>query len=73
MAHLEVLLETYPDACIVMTHRDPARVLPSLCSLVTRWRGLYEDDVDIAEVARWQVEMWAERIEHAMAVRDRAW
>jgi hypothetical protein len=72
MTHLEVLLETYPDACIVMTHRDPARVLPSLCSLVTRWRGLYEDDVNVAAVARWQVEMWAERIEHAMGVRERS-
>ncbi len=69
MAHLHVLLETYPDACIVQTHRDPTRVLPSLCSLVTGWRSIYEDEVDIRAVARWQVEMWAERMEHAMAVR----
>ncbi len=72
MAHLHVLLETYPDACIVQTHRDPSRVLPSLCSLVTRWRGIYEDEVDVEAVARWQVEMWAGRLEHAMSVRG-AW
>lgn len=71
MTHLEVLLETYPDACFVQTHRDPARVLPSLCSLVTNWRGLYEDDVDARAVARWQVEMWAERMQHALDVRAR--
>ncbi len=71
MAHLEALLEVYPDACFVFTHRDPAQVLPSLCSLVTRWRGLYERDADVARVARWQVAMWAERIEHALAVRAR--
>jgi hypothetical protein len=71
LAHLHVLLETYPDACIVQTHRDPSRVLPSLCSLVTNWRGIYEDGVDARAVARWQVEMWAERLEHALAVRGR--
>ncbi len=69
LKHLHVLLETYPDACIVQTHRDPAEVLPSLCSLVTRWRGIYEDGVDVAAVARWQVEMWAERLAHAQRVR----
>jgi hypothetical protein len=71
LAHLHVLLETYPDACIVQTHRDPSRVLPSLCSLVANWRGIYEDGVDVRTVARWQVEMWAERLEHALAVRAR--
>jgi hypothetical protein len=71
LAHLHVLLETYPDACIVQTHRDPARVLPSLCSLVTGWRAIHEGEVDRRGVARWQVELWAERIEHAMRVRAR--
>ncbi len=71
MKHLHVLLETYPDACVVQTHRDPAQVLPSLCSLVTNWRGIYEEGVDVPRVARWQVGMWADRIEHALAVRSR--
>ncbi len=30
---LDVLLATYPDACLVWTHRDPAVVIPSVCSL----------------------------------------
>jgi hypothetical protein len=29
---LEVLLETYPDARIIWTHRDPGVVIPSVCS-----------------------------------------
>lgn len=69
MRHLEILLETYPDACIVQTHRDPARVLPSLCSLVTNWRGIYEDELDPATIGQWQLDMWASRMEHAMEVR----
>lgn len=51
LRHLDVLLETYPDACIVQTHRDPARVLPSLCSLVTNWRGIYTRHFDLPREA----------------------
>ena len=72
MRHLQVLLEVYPDACIVQTHRDPARVLPSLCSLVTGWRGIYEDRVDAHAVGRWQLDMWSSRMEHALQVRQRS-
>lgn len=72
LAHLQVLLETYPDACILQTHRDPARVLPSLCSLVSGWRSLYEDGVEERAVARWQVDLWAERMQHALRVREGA-
>ncbi len=72
MQHLQVLLEVYPDACIVQTHRDPARVLPSLCSLVAGWRGIYEDEVDALAIGRWQLDMWARRMEHALEVRQRS-
>jgi hypothetical protein len=71
LRHLEALLEVYPDACIVQTHRDPARVLPSLCSLVAGWRGIYEDDPDRPAIARWLLELWASTMEQAMEVRLR--
>jgi hypothetical protein len=32
--HLEELLDEYPDARFLMTHRDPARTIPSVCNLV---------------------------------------
>jgi len=66
---LRELLDVYPDACIVQTHRDPARVLPSLCSLIAGWRGIYEDDPDRRAIAAWVVELWARTMEDAMAVR----
>ena len=69
MRHLSALLQIYPDACIVQTHRDPARVLPSLSSLITGWRGLYEDAPDARAIASWQLELWASTLERAMAVR----
>jgi len=69
MRKLRTILEVYPDACFVQTHRDPAKVLPSLCNLIAGWRAFYEDDVDPREIADWQVELWAEGLEHAMEVR----
>lgn len=33
MADIDALLEVYPDACIVHTHRDPLKAIPSFCSL----------------------------------------
>jgi Sulfotransferase family len=32
--HLDELLDEYPDARFLMTHRDPARTIPSVCNLV---------------------------------------
>jgi hypothetical protein len=71
MRELDVLLAVYPDACVVQTHRDPARVLPSVCSLVTGWRSLYEGSADPRAIGRWQLEMYGSMMEQAMAVRDR--
>ncbi len=70
MRNLRVLIQIYPDACIVQTHRDPARVLPSVCSLVTGWRGLYEEAVDRHAIGRWQLDFLAAMIEEAMQVRE---
>lgn len=72
LRELDVLFETYPDACIVQTHRDPARVLPSVCSLVTGWRRLYEGDADAKAIGAWQLDLYAGMIEKAMAVRERS-
>lgn len=69
MRNLRTVLETYPDACFVQCHRDPSKVLPSLCSLVAGWRSIYEGAVDRREIARSQTELWAAGMEHGMEVR----
>jgi hypothetical protein len=48
---LEHLLETYPDARIVFTHRDPVKSMTSYASLTTIVRRVGSDDVDPVEVA----------------------
>lgn len=44
---LDALTAIYPDARLVMTHRDPAEVLGSACSLIKYVRAIYSDDVDL--------------------------
>lgn len=44
---LHALTEVYPDARLVMTHRDPAEVVGSCCSLIKYVRQIYSDDVDL--------------------------
>ena len=69
MKHLAAVLEVYPDACIVQTHRDPTRVLSSYISLIAGFRALFERDIDRAAIAREQVEVWASGADRAIAVR----
>ena len=49
---LPTLLATYPDARVIVTHRDPVTVLASVTSLVATLRRVHSDAVDVAEVAR---------------------
>jgi hypothetical protein len=70
MRQLDALLAAYPDACVVQTHRDPARVLPSYCSLMAGFRAIYEDNCDPKDMARRQMDLWAKGAEKAIVVRE---
>jgi hypothetical protein len=69
MKNLGALLEVYPDACIVQTHRDPTKVMSSYVSLIAGFRALFEDDIDREDIAREQLEVWASGAERAIQVR----
>jgi len=43
---LRTILELFPDARFVFTHRDPAKTVSSLCSLYAYTRALFSDAVD---------------------------
>jgi len=68
LRQLDTLLEVYPDACIVHTHRDPRQVMPSYVNMVATYRALFEDDIDRADIARTQLAGWAEAANRSVAV-----
>jgi hypothetical protein len=71
-AHLwapAALMQEYPGALVVHTHRDPVRVVCSLASLIDLLRRLASDDVSIASIAQEWVEDVAVGLDRAVAAR----
>jgi hypothetical protein len=71
LAGLDALLETYPDAGIIQTHRDPLVAMPSLASLRTVLHSAFSDQVDPRAIGLATTSYWAEVLEHAIHFRRR--
>jgi hypothetical protein len=67
---LDTLLEVFPDALIVQTHRNPATVLASVSSLMYALRSSVSDHVDPHEVGREQLEAWTWGLRRTLRARD---
>ncbi|MGB5191553.1 MAG: sulfotransferase [Polyangiales bacterium] len=73
-AHLpaiDELLEVYPDALIIHTHRDPGNVMPSLASLHYAFRGMNSDSVNPARIGRNVMDAWSIHLQRAVEARRR--
>jgi hypothetical protein len=68
---LDVLLEMFPDACILQTHRDPLEILPSYCSMIAALMGI-RAGFDPKELGPAVLEFLARMLERGLAVRDRS-
>jgi len=69
LSGLEALLETYPDAGIIQTHRDPLAAIPSLASLRTVLQGAFSDYVSPLHIGLETTRHWAQVLEHAIQFR----
>ena len=61
--HLEALLAVYPDARLVMTHRDPLPALVSMCSYAEMIQAANGNPVDRAEIV---AGTWRQVLESAL-------
>jgi hypothetical protein len=68
---LDDLTTVYPDAQLVMTHRDPAEVVGSACSLIRLVRPMFSDVVDLREIADQMIETFDHMIARQNAFRDK--
>ncbi|GEM33988.1 sulfotransferase [Nocardia neocaledoniensis NBRC 108232] len=68
---LDALLAVYPDAVVIQTHRDPATIIPSVCSLnehATRgWSTVFTGET----IGRTQLDLWARGLSEFTAARAR--
>jgi hypothetical protein len=55
LGHLPSLFDVFPDACLIITHRDPLKVLGSVTSLVASLHWMATDDVDYQGI----IDTWA--------------
>lgn len=67
---LPALLGVYPDARIVVTHRNPAEVLGSVNSLVATLRAAHSDHVDVDEIARYHADLYGRSLDALVDVDD---
>lgn len=67
---LDLLLEQFPRAQVILTHREPAQTIPSMASMAhTLWQ-MYSDNPDPkAAGAQWNTRM-ARGISHTLQVRE---
>ncbi|HEY6131658.1 MAG TPA: sulfotransferase [Halioglobus sp.] len=71
MLYLDTLVAEYPNAKFLWSHRDPAEVLGSVCSLITYCRGWVSNRDDSEIIGEEQLSLWAEATRRAIDFRDR--
>jgi hypothetical protein len=69
--YLDALTETYPDAQLVMTHRDPAEVVGSICSLIKEVRAIFSDEVDLRGIGETFMDTFQVMIDRSDAFRSK--
>jgi hypothetical protein len=67
---LDVLVETFPDACILWTHRDPLEMMGSYCSMMAMLMAI-RASFDPKELGPTVLEYLARSLERGLAARDR--
>ena len=67
---LDTLVDEYPDALIVQTHRDPLNVISSITALTGLLRRMASDETDLAECAAQSYEEIVVGLDRSMALRD---
>ena len=68
--NLEALTAVYPDARLVLLHRDPVVLCASVCSLINTLSGTFSDADHRAYIAEHWVKMLEESVRRINAFRD---
>jgi hypothetical protein len=72
--HLDLLFAVFPDAKVIQTHRDPAKAVPSLVSLLMLLHPIMEDgrtEQRAENMLVREVNKWAEAVRKADKVREK--
>ncbi len=70
--YLDTVLKVFPQAHVVLTHRDPLVATPSFLSMVAHGWGLSSDVIDTDEIASHWVDKIERMMRRVLAVREAA-
>lgn len=68
---LDALLEVYPDALIIQTHRSPDTAMASMCSLAAHASAGWSDAFTGTVIGRDQLELWSRGLDRFRTERAR--
>lgn len=68
---LDILVEMFPDVCIIWTHRNPMQILPSYCSMMAALMSQREG-LDKTQLGPVVLEFLARSLERGLAARERS-
>jgi len=71
LMRLREIFEVYPDARIIMTHRHPSKLVPSVTSLISSLRTLYSDEEDPIRTGRDQAKIWSSYFNEFLETRKK--
>jgi len=71
MLSIDALNEVYPDARFVMTHREVAKVLPSVCALYCTLINTLTERPDPVAIGAHNCDVWRTALERLIDFRDR--
>jgi hypothetical protein len=71
MFALPTLLDVYPDAFFIQTHRAPLDAMASVSSLITILRRAFSDAVDPQTVCREAIDYWSKTLDRFLQERGR--
>jgi len=60
---IETLLQVFPDARVIVTHRDPLRALASLNSILSHPRKLISPDLDLHLPGKRDIDYWSKGVD----------
>jgi Sulfotransferase family len=70
MGNLDLLLELFPTATYVFTHRKLHDAIPSFCRLMEMFWRLKMDNVDMNYLGRFVVDVWATEMRKHLRLRE---
>lgn len=71
LEYLDELFSVFPDAKVIITHRDPSRTVASFCSMMAHSRVMFSDRVDPNEIGQQFSAKAIRAVERSMDARNR--